>query len=98
MSDSTRFVECSTHGTQVATYVCRHTVETLRDGKPRGFWSAEAKPGDQYPDSWCTACEERVNAAGEWNDENEKEAGVTLICSECYMKAKAINNNDGVAF
>ena len=64
------------------------------NGKPRGFWSAESEPGVLYPDSWCSACEDRVNAAGEWNDENEKEAGITLICSACYERAKAISNGD----
>jgi len=29
--------------------------------------------------------------AGEWNDENEALAGVTVICSECYDFVKELN-------
>ncbi len=33
MNGSTRVIECETHGTQIATYVCKHIVETLREWK-----------------------------------------------------------------
>lgn len=93
MDSSHKFVECSEHGKQQATYVCQHILQSLRDGLPRGFWSAEASADEPYPDSWCTACEERVNADGGWNDENESQAGVSLICSSCYESAKALNKS-----
>lgn len=92
MSDEYKFVECYTHGKQQATYVCQHILQTLKDGKPRGFWSAEPESGDERPDSWCTACEEKVNSfGGEWNDESEAFAGVTLLCGACYDRAKELN-------
>ncbi|MBN1904118.1 MAG: hypothetical protein JW927_03385 [Deltaproteobacteria bacterium] len=92
MSNDQKYVECSTHGKQQATYVCQHIIQSLRDGIPRGFWSAEPEPGDLRPDSWCSACEEMVNkTCGEWNDESEEFAGVTLLCGECYDRAKAMN-------
>ncbi len=92
MSDEYKFVECCTHGKQQATYVCQHIVQTLKDGKSRGFWSAEPEQGNERPDSWCTACEEMVNSlGGEWNDESEAFAGVTLLCGACYDRAKELN-------
>ena len=70
MSDDHQYVECDEHGKQQATYVCQHIVKSLRDGIPRGFWSAEPEAGELRPDSWCNQCEEKVNSAGgEWDDE-----------------------------
>lgn len=92
MSEAGQYVECCEHGKQHATYVCQHTVQSLQDKTPRGFWSAEPEPGDERPDSWCSACEEMVNkTGGEWNDESEEFAGVKLICGACYDRAKELN-------
>lgn len=96
--DDQRYVECDAHGKQLATYVCQHIVQTLRDNIPRGFWSAEPEPGQLYPDSWCSACEAMANEAGEWNDETEAKAGITLICSACYERARALNQGSKDAF
>ncbi len=94
MNEETQYVDCCTHGKQQATYVCQHIVQSLRDGIPRGFWSAEPEAGDLRPDSWCSACEEMVTKSdGEWNDESENFAGVTLLCGACYDRAKAMNND-----
>ena len=91
MSASAKLVECGEHGTQQATYVCQHVVQTLRDGKARGFWWAE-DPDNPRPDAWCSECEARVQqSGGEWNTENEALARVTLLCGACYDQAKAIN-------
>lgn len=91
MSDEEHYVECCENGKQQAAYVCQHIVQTLRDGKPRGFWSSEENPDNPRPDSWCTECEEVVNRIGEWNDESEAFAGVKLLCGACYDKAKEMN-------
>ena len=91
MSDEGHYVECCEHGKQPATYVCQHTVQSLRDGKPRGFWSSVESPENPRPDSWCSACEDVVNRVGEWNDESEAFAGVKLLCGACYDKAKQMN-------
>ncbi|MGF1742879.1 hypothetical protein L4C34_17750 [Vibrio profundum] len=93
MSYEDRFVECCNHGRQQATYVCQHVIVSLQDGIPRGFWSAEPEVGHERPDSWCDACEERVKlSGGEWDDESEEFAGVTLLCSVCYDNAKQMND------
>lgn len=85
--------ECCTHGKQAATYVCQHILQTLQDSKPRGFWSAEVGPGELHPDSWCSECEAMVNAVGEWDDETEAKAGISLICSVCYERARDLNQS-----
>ena len=92
MSEPEKFIKCCKHGKQHATYVCLHTVQSLSDNVPRGFWSAEPEPGNERPDSWCSACEEMVNkTGGEWNDESESFAGVKLICGACYDRVKQLN-------
>ncbi|MEX0958393.1 MAG: hypothetical protein WDZ63_03810 [Burkholderiales bacterium] len=86
-----RHVECTEHGTQPAKYVCRHLVQSLRSGDTIGFWQAD-DAGNPRPDAWCTACEQEVQATGgEWTDESEAFAGVTLICAACYDKVKERN-------
>ena len=97
MGDAEQYVECCTHGKQQATFVCQHIVQSLKDGEPRGFWSAAHKSGDERPDSWCSACEDKVNSTGgEWNDESEAFAGVTLLCGACYDRAKEMNRNSQI--
>lgn len=91
MSNDDKHVECCQHGQQQATYVCQHIIQTLRDGKPRGFFSSEESPENPRPDSWCGECEDLVNRIGEWNDESESFAGVSLLCGACYDRAKELN-------
>ncbi|MGI9341500.1 MAG: hypothetical protein ACR2QV_01535 [Gammaproteobacteria bacterium] len=91
MSEDTTFIACDEHGQQQATCVCQHIVQTLADGEPRGFWWAN-DPDSARPDAWCSECEARVqDTGGEWNDENEGFAGVTLMCGACYDRAKEVN-------
>ena len=92
MSDEKQYVECCEHGKQQATYVCQHTLQSLVDDKPRGFWSSEESKENPRPDSWCSECEDIVNQVGEWNDESEKFAGVKLVCGACYDRVKLMNN------
>lgn len=88
MSDDT--VECAEHGPQAKTYVCQHLVQSLCDGKPRGFFCSESDV--PRPEAWCAECEALLAATGgHWNDETGKQAGVRLLCGVCYDRAKAIN-------
>ena len=87
-------IECAEHGSQQATFVCQHVVQTLRDGIPRGFWCSEESPENPRPDAWCNECEARVQEAGEWNDENEAFAAVTLLCGACYDRVLAMNQGN----
>ena len=91
MEEEQRHIECSVHGEQQATYVCQHLVQSLRTGKRVGFWCAEDN-GNPRPDAWCDECEKMVQSTGgEWTDESEAFAGITLLCGACYDRAKANN-------
>lgn len=95
MSDEPKYVECGEHGREQATFVCRHIVQTLRDGEARGFFSSGESPDNPRPDAWCGDCEDLVNRVGEWNDESEAFAGVSLLCGACYDQARAMNEKAG---
>lgn len=83
MSDQTETVECGEHGLSYATFVCRH----LAHGSGRGFFYND-DPDDSRPDAWCAECDAVMMADGGWNEENEKSAGITLLCAGCYDQAK----------
>jgi len=86
-----KVIQCDEHGEQQATYVCQHIIQTLRDSKPRGFWTSD-DPDNLRPDAWCAKCEAKVQETnGEWNDESEAIAGVSVLCGACYDRAIAIN-------
>jgi hypothetical protein len=86
-----RFVECSDHGPQPETFVCKHIVETLVDGHPRGFWWSAESSGSR-PDAWCSECEHSLrDTGGQWTGDNEELAGVSLLCAKCYDLAKELN-------
>jgi hypothetical protein len=91
MSTGDRRIHCEVHGDQQATFVCQHIVRSLREDRPYGFFWAE-DPESARPDAWCTACNEQVaSTGGDWTEESEAFAGVTLICGACYDRAKAMN-------
>jgi hypothetical protein len=84
-------VMCDTHGEQQATFVCQHIVQSLQDGKARGFWTAD-NPDNPRPDAWCTECEAVVQQNnGQWDEKEEEFAKVTLLCGACYDKVIEIN-------
>ena len=92
MEDEERYVECAEHGAQQETYVCQHLVHSLRTGEHVGFWCAESN-GNPRPDAWCDECEKKVQSTdGEWNDESESFAGISLLCGACYDRVKLMNH------
>ena len=38
-------VTCGTHGKQPQTFVCRHIIESLKSGEPKGFWWSRGPDG-----------------------------------------------------
>ena len=89
--ESARKVECSVHGWQLESFVCRHIVESLHTGQPVGFhWASDS--ASAHPDAWCSACEAaRLEAGGEWTDSLIDDVlGVKLLCDACYERAKGI--------
>jgi hypothetical protein len=84
-------VQCADHGEQPVTFVCQHIIKGLVDNAPYGFFWAD-DPGNPRPDAWCTACERMVQkTGGEWTDESEAFASVSILCAQCYDRAKRMN-------
>ena len=87
MTAGERIVHCRVHGPVQAAFVCRHLVEQLRNPRPGriGFFKPAANDGEpEELQAWCADCDVVLRRVGEWNDESEAFAGVTLICSGCY--------------
>lgn len=87
MSDPTKPVSCATHGSSHAAFVCHH----LPHGVGLGFFHGDDEPEDPRPDAWCARCDEVMQAEGEWNDDGEDFADVTLVCAGCYDELRARN-------
>lgn len=85
-------IECGKHGTASATFVCQHLVASLSSGERVGFVAAVDSTAPR-PDAWCHTCESvRIRCGGEWTDESESFAGVTLLCSSCYDEVSTLNS------
>jgi hypothetical protein len=84
MSSSQRSIECSEHGGAYATFVCTHLVD-----KPAQFWFSEvATPKRPSPDAWCKKCERAFQEYGEWNEKNDAQSRISMICNHCYAAKK----------
>lgn len=84
------FVECATHGRALAAYVCHHLVGSLRDETTPGVsWLRDS---DGNVNAWCDECDENLNRhGGEWNDETEGFAKISLICEGCFDRLTQMN-------
>jgi hypothetical protein len=73
-------LNCETHGTAYATYVCEHLAS-----EPGQRWFSQEPDGENpWPDAWCEACNTIFREHGEWNEANEKKLKVKLLCHHCY--------------
>lgn len=86
-------VECGTHGSTRPAFVCQHLIGGRRVG-----WHEPVEnnvdPEDQFSgciNAWCDSCEKARVKYGGWNDQSESLAKVTMVCEECALKYKAIN-------
>ena len=85
MSDRSIEVHCDKHGPSFAAFVCRH----LASGIGRGFFSSDDGTGrDPCPDAWCAECDALMMQTGEWTEEAERYAGITVVCANCYGDIK----------
>lgn len=89
MSNSDNKVECKTHGTADATFLCQHLVNGENLGFHLGYDPEE--PYDLCPDAWCDECEKVLDREGEWNDKAEEFSGIKLLCSQCYEDIREKN-------
>jgi hypothetical protein len=90
-------IDCEEHGVGYAAFVCRHLFDARRlTGEGRvGFCSQEPTTENPWPDAWCFACDEHLDATGgEWTDENAQE--IAMVCNQCYERIRTNNdlNND----
>lgn len=78
-------VECGTHGRAYAAYICGH----LAWNPMQRWYGYPPTEDDPWPDAWCAKCEEALQTAGDWNEENETAVDIKLLCSHCYESARA---------
>jgi hypothetical protein len=78
-------VQCPTHGSGFETFVCEHLVS---DPAQR-WYSQDPEEGDKWPDAWCAVCNAFFQQEGEWNDKNEPNVKVRLLCHYCYERLRA---------
>jgi hypothetical protein len=79
-SEGQGVVRCQCHGVSQPAYVCRHLLR----GSGAGFHHAH-DPGNPRPDAWCDVCDAVLRAhGGEWTDDAQESAGVTLVCGGSY--------------
>jgi hypothetical protein len=89
----TETIHCDKHGDSEKTYVCTHlTGETTGLGFNRNDLSED----NPFPDAWCDNCEIIRMASDGWNEESEKLASISLLCSECYERARIRNERPTV--
>ena len=89
MTDASRSIQCTTHGSQQETFVCQHIAAGLESKERVGFFWTTFDPDNPRPDAWCSACEKRVRQTnGDWIDEAEAHLKPKILCGACYDLAK----------
>lgn len=86
-------VHCDTHGETSEAFLCTHLI-----GEATGLGFNREPPTDEnpYPDAWCDNCELIRAAHGGWNEESEKLASISPLCSGCYERARIRNEHPNV--
>jgi hypothetical protein len=86
-------MNCATHGECQEAFVCTHLLgETAGLGFNRGVPTAD----NPFPDAWCDNCELIRAALSGWNEQSEKLAKISLLCSGCYERARLRNTRTSV--
>lgn len=86
-------IECATHGECDKTFVCIHLAG---ESAGLGFNRDEPSEDNPFPDSWCDDCELIRAAHDGWNEESEKLAQISLLCTGCYERARIRNTRPSV--
>jgi len=86
-------IHCETHGECETTYVCTHLVG---ESAGLGFNRDEPAADNPFPDAWCDNCELIRAASDGWNEETEKLAKISLLCSGCYERARIRNTRPDI--
>ncbi|SFF50655.1 hypothetical protein SAMN05518865_10119 [Duganella sp. CF458] len=73
-------ITCPTHGESQFAFVCKHLI-----AHPAQKWHCGYPEEDEpWRDAWCSACNEAFEREGEWNENNEGEADIGMLCGHCY--------------
>lgn len=88
-------MNCPIHGDQRSTLVCQHIVDTVNDGKPRGFHWRRDDAGEY--EGVCNECKQIPEA-----QQKKKLAPlVRSVCLQCFAEAGRKNGivwpNDNAA-
>lgn len=86
-------IQCATHGEYPQTFVCSHL---FGESAGLGFNRSEPATDNPFPDAWCDHCELIRAAHRGWNEQSEKLAKITLLCSGCYERAQIRNTRPSV--
>jgi hypothetical protein len=85
-TDETKQLACVTHGSGFSTYVCEHLA-----ANPRQKWfSSEIDDTHKWPDAWCAICDSFFQREGEWNEKNETNLKIKLVCHYCYESMRSL--------
>ncbi|HXE89637.1 MAG TPA: hypothetical protein VNK82_01600 [Terriglobales bacterium] len=87
-------VQCETRGERAEAFVCHHLIGD--DAIGRGFNRNEPTEDNPFPDAWCDECELIRATHDGWNEESEKLTQISLLCSDCYNRARIRNTRTGV--
>ena len=78
-------LHCDAHGPSAGAYLCSHLLQ-----QPVQTWHCNPPTAEEpCPDAWCDACERLFLQEGEWNEKNEGQADIRLVCQRCYDDARA---------
>jgi hypothetical protein len=86
-------MQCATHGECQETFVCTHL---LGETAGLGFNRKEPTTDNPFADAWCDNCELIRAAHDGWNEESEKLAKISVLCSDCYERARIRNMRTSV--
>ena len=87
-------MHCEEHGDTAACFVCRHLSESLHTQTGGlGFVVPEALGENESAQAWCFECDRvKDERGGEWDTIGERFAGITLACSGCFERMRALNS------
>ncbi len=85
-------IVCPVHGESSFVYVCKHLAENPAQEWCCGYPNVESP----WRDAWCAACHKVFEREGGWNDMNEGEVEIDVLCGHCYEDgiAQSVNCMD----
>jgi hypothetical protein len=76
-------IQCAEHDKAYSTFVCEHLATSVSQE-----WFGNFPEEDN---AWCAGCNSIFLREGEWNEKNEKEIKLKIICDCCYAGARSLS-------